>query len=854
MKKTLTVLIFKLIFIGLSPSYAVHSTNLSGKWKVLWSGGHVFSKDPNTFIQSDPLLDSVRYVSVDVPMDLNEAMHKRGMIGDINFGTNTFSANWIGEQYWKYYRFFNLPDDAQGKSIWLTFDQLDYHATILLNGGIIGTHKNAYTPCRIDITKYVKKTGNLLVVAIESGYYDAADREGSIYSNEMTSLVSKRNWLRKPQYQFGWDSSPKLVNVGITGEVKLEWNETARLDQLVVFSKLNEDLTSADVTIRPFIEGLTNDATVTLEATLLETGQKVVSERTFNRSISPVDLKMTVKNPELWWPNGYGKQNQYTVRMELKVNGKCIDSTDRRIGFREVEIDRSKHPVEGSYFTVKINHQKIFIKGGDWVPADLIFSSVTKERTNEALNLAVNANFNFLRIWGGGNYVGNDFLELCDQKGILVWHDFPFACIEYPADNLDFYNAVKEEVTQKVREYAYHPSMILWCGSNENELFTGGFVSYGKVAPDYILYHFLFPNVIKSENPQIFYWPSSPYSENNENPNSPITGDQHPWSVSLNFMGNDGPNFYGYRNHVDRFATEGGFLGASPLASLRQFLPKEEQYVRSISWDHHDNTFWKPENISYWLGKNYSDLTFEDYVFAGSTIQAEALKEYISNYHRRKFSSSAAIFWMYKDGWPASQSWSVVDYYNRKKLAYYTVTRAFKQITVVVAEEADKVNVYGINDHLTDWKGNLNYGIFKNAGGYVINETIPVTLPANTSVILASFDKDIYEKAGYTDHGAFAVLKDTNQIPVSQYTFLKEKFMNVKFSEPKIAISKKADYVILTSPVYVWAACTDVEGDADVSDNCFDLLPGIPYYVKTRPNEKLSIRKTGNELIRRINK
>ncbi len=376
------------------------------------------------------------------------------------------------------------------------------------------------------------------------------------------------------------------------------------------------------------------------------------------------------------------------------------------------------------------------MKGGNWVPADMIYSSVDKKRLEKLVDLAVEANFNILRIWGGGHFAGNDLLDLCDEKGLVVWHDFLFACSEYPGDNVEFYNSVKEEVTWAVREFAHHPSLILWAGNNENELgtYSWGYVLSGKVVPDYILYHHLIPVIVKEENPYCLYWPSSPYSENYADPASPVTGDQHPWEVSL---GKDGLNFYAYRHYVDRFPNEGGFLGASSPATLRQFLPKDEQFVRSISWDHHDNlvNFWGDNDFTYkatefWLGKSYRQMSFDDYAVSSAMLQAEALIEYISNYHRRKFSSSSAIFWMYNDSWPVTHGWTIVDYYTRKKLAFHPVRRALAPISVVLAEEGNKINVYGVNDNQSAWDGKLQYGIFETKGGYVMNETKNVSIPA----------------------------------------------------------------------------------------------------------------------------
>jgi len=242
----------------------------------------------------------------------------------------------------------------------------------------------------------------------------------------------------------------------------------------------------------------------------------------------------------------------------------------------------------------------------------------------------------------------------------------------------------------------------------------------------------------------------------------------------------------------------------------------------------------------------------DDYATASAMLQAEALVEYITNYHRRKFSSASAIFWMYNDSWPVTHGWTIVDYYTRKKLAYHPVRRAFAPITVVLAEEGNKINVYGVNDNATDWDGKLQYGIFKTKGGFVLNETMNVSLPANASSVIASFDKSTYEKAGYSDHGAFAVLKK-NDITISQHKLLINKFKDIIFVKPEITIQQNGNTAILTSPVFVWGACIDMNGEADYHDNCFDLFPGIPYSVELNKGEKISIKTTGNDLLLKFN-
>lgn len=313
---------------------------------------------------------------------------------------------------------------------------------------------------------------------------------------------------------------------------------------------------------------------------------------------------------------------------------------------------------------------------------------------------------------------------------------------------------------------------------------------------------------------------------------------------------------WAYREYVDRFPNEGGVLGASSPATLRQFLPESEQYMRSFTWDLHDNSMnfaSEKEGITYrfiedWLGVNYKTMSFDDYVFASGLLHAEGLAEYINNYHRRMYSSSSAIFWMYNDSWPVTHGWTIVDYYLRKKLAYHPVRRAFEQLSVVVANENNKINIYGINEKQEKWKGRLQYGLFNTNGGIPLSEERNVTLPPNASTLIASFDKSIFEKAGFNKHGAFAVLNKEN-VNVSQHRLFLSRFKDLSYQKPEVNIDLEGDLAIISSPVYVWGVCLDIDGESNISDNCFDLLPGVPYTIKITDKSKIQVKMTGNDLM-----
>jgi beta-mannosidase len=342
---------------------------------------------------------------------------------------------------------------------------------------------------------------------------------------------------------------------------------------------------------------------------------------------------------------------------------------------------------------------------------------------------------------------------------------------------------------------------------------------------------------VLEENPSVVHWISSPWSPDYKMPNDPTVGDQHPWSVSILTPG--AADFWQYRTFVDRFPNEGGVLGATSPATLRQFLPEAERYVGSPAWDHHDNplaaTDSKPgalghayATVEMWLAHDPFNLDWEDYAFCSALLHAEALQEYIHNYRRRMFSSAAAVFWMYNDSWPVTHGWTIVDYYLRKKLSFHPVRRAFQPVTVVVAADEEEVVIYGINESTKDFSGELRYGLFLLAGGMPVDRKQNVTLSANTSTALARFSRGEWGKADPARSGAFATLHRGREL-VAQHRLFVERFKDLQFAEPKVRLDRKDGLLTLACDQFVWGACLDVDGELPIADNCFDLLPGVPY-------------------------
>jgi beta-mannosidase len=813
------------------------TVSLSGVWDLTYAQG---SKHIGPDYYSGPKIPGHEHFQAKVPSPIHHVLMEAGILDDPNFGMNSLKARWVEEVFWVYRRTFDAPQEALSQAARLEFDLIEYDAKVYLNGEEVGHHANANRPARFDVSGKLQAGENTLVVVVETGVFALGDKSAQSYTSGGTNLINKLPLMRKPIFQSVWDWNPWLINVGILGDVRLTWRKVARLDDVSIFAVPCEDLSKATIHVRATIEGVTpNAANGILRAKVVETGQTVELPVEIAQGKTQHEVLIEIDNPRLWWPTGHGEQFRYTVEVTLDAGGET-EIVTRKIGIRRVEVDQSPHPVTGKHFTLKINNQPIFCKGGNWVPADMVYSAVTRKRTQALVDMAAAANFNLLRIWGGGCFASEELCDACDEAGIMLWHDFLFACSGYPADDPAFALEVRKEARHAVRSLAHHPCIVVWSGNNEIDWLDWGSFEATPPRQHAAIFHVDLPRVVREHNPSTFYWPSSPWSGDYIYPNDPTVGDQHPWNVSLGAPG--GADWWLYRSHVDRFANEGGVLGVSSPATIRQMLPESQQRMFSPGWQHHDNTFAMVDSdpaklgrayqtVQLWTGRDPLHMDWEEYAIVSAMLQAEGLGEYIDNYRRRMFSSSCAVFWMYNDSWPVTHGWTIVDYYLRKKLAYHPVRRAFQPVTVVVTEEDGKVTVYGVNDSPTEWSGELRWGIFKTTGGIASDETQPVTLPANASTPVAQVSLDEWKTLGLKRTGAFATLsKDGAQI--AQHRLFLERFKDLELAEPSISIEHVGDTVKFTSDAFAWRVCLDVEGEMELSDNCFDLIPGVPYTIR----------------------
>ncbi len=819
--------------------------DLNGTWKLRWSDG----QRGRPHFAEQPDADEARYIDATVPGEVHLDLMKAGLIKDPAVEAQAKEARWVEDCIWSYRRHLDIPEEAVRGRAWLCFQVLDLAATIVLNGEKIGTHQNVFYPCRIEVTEKLKPGRNLLTVHVECGLFAVSEKPHTGYRLQgIDQELHKRHWLRKPQSQFSWDWSPRLINTGISGNVWLEWTEApVRLDEFVALVDVSPDLERGCVNGRFFLERLAPEGGEAIIALVLEEENiRQEVQVTLRAGVERYEVTLEVPSPRLWWPTGHGAPELYTLHAELIVDDVIVERQMRRIGFRRVRVNQDPHPESGRYFIFEINNRPIFLKGANLIPADIIFARLDRPRYEALVGRAQEANFNFLRVWGGGVYESEDFYDLCDERGIVVWQEFIYACGKYPLHDEAFFVDARREAIFQIRRLAHRPSLIAWCGNNEIDMFDSSPISErGMVHTDYAFFHSTLPRLMREEDPARYFQPSSPGSPDNLPANQDDIGDQHPWSIGFHNI-----DFYQYRPMICRFPNEGGFLGPTTLPSMTACLPKSQQFIGSHAWQFHDNSVdsWSEPSpvdniLKEWLGRDIRQMTLEEFAYWGGLLQGEALREYIESFRRKMFSSSAACFWMFNDCWPASRSWTIVDWAMRRTPSFHPVRRAFSPISIVLACEDTEIRIYGINESQEPIAATLEYGVFTLEGKYPLRRGETVTLPSNASVVLAAFPSALMT----VDAAAFAVLNSREGVLARNRLFLR-KFLEMKFPHTEIQIKLQDGMAHFSSDQFVWGVCLDLDGEAPISDNFFDLYPDMEHAIPWAHREAPRILHIGNAI------
>jgi beta-mannosidase len=775
-----------------------------------------------------------------VPGSVHEALLAAGRIPDPFHGLNEIDLQWIGETDWLYRCTFVVePSFVDAGPAALCFDGLDTIATVWLNGRQVLRSDNMFTPQRVPAAPHLRVGSNVITILFESALLYGKAREAEFGKRRAWNGDPSRVYVRKAQYHYGWDWGPCLLTAGPWRAVYLETG-AARIAELHCPVEAAADLRSAVFPVRAAIE-TEHDSTEARGAALM---LRVRLSDPDGIQIDQVEIPVpqagraehvfTVDKPALWWPNGQGAQPLYGLHAELVHGPRVLDAQDMKLGVRRVRL--VQEPVRdepGTTFMFEINNRPIFCGGANWIPADSFTTRLSAQDYRLQIAQAAAANMVMLRVWGGGIYEDDVFYALCDEMGLMVWQDFMFACGIYPAHQ-SFQRSVRAEAEAQVRRLRHHPSVVLWCGNNEDYQvaesirvydpdFDGDFSETQFPARE--IYERLLPELCAALDPTRPYWPGSPYG--GAASSDPTAGDRHTWDIWHGVMA----PYSQYPHYEGRFVSEFGMQSSAALATIATCIDPDERYPQSRTMDHHNKSSDGPRRLAAYLNDTLRVRdTLEHYVYATQFVQAEAMAAAYSGWRRRwrgpgKYAVAGALVWQLDDCWPVT-SWAIVDYARRPKPAYHVIRRALASIALGLALDGDAAVAWAVNGTARTIAATLEIRTFTLDGLEIATSRREVALEPNRSTELGPHTMD-----RETPRVLAAVLRIGNEI-VARAALWPEPFKYLTLQDPEISIERLGDDRLTLRAKRPAKGIWLIADDRVVwSDNMLDLLPDDPQTI-----------------------
>lgn len=773
---------------------------------------------------------------------------------------NEFRLQWIGLTDWEYQTVFQADAAALGHDhVDLVFEGLDTLADVYLNEQAILRSDNMFRHWRVPAKALLKPGPNTLRVVFHSAVEKMLPYVKSLpyvlpsisthnYGNEED--IATAPYTRKAPYNYGWDWGPRFVTEGIWQPVRVETWDALRIDNLHIHQRkvtVDAALVTAELDIEA---GKTTAATLVVAHDELSGAQTSDGTQTvqLDAGMNHISFPIRIANPKLWYPVGYGPQNRYRFSASIRL-GKKVQAAHAEVktGLRSIELRRAADQW-GKSFEFVVNGIAVFGKGADVIPFDSFPNRVTPETHRKILQAGRDAHMNMVREWGGGYYESDDFYNICDELGIMVWQEFMFGGDMIPGD-VAFRENVREESIQQIKRLRDHPSIVVWCGNNEVET---GWHHWNdrqefkeaispqvreRIWQDYMV---MFADILKSSVSEygdpVPYWPSSPSANFEEIPDNQTNGDMHYWAV----WHQQAPA-QDYTKQFPRFMTEYGFQSFPEMRTIRSFANQPEDFdIHSkVMQAHQKNKGGNERILTYMLREYREPKDFASFVYLSQVQQAEIIKIGAEHLRRQRPRTMGSLYWQLNDCWPVA-SWASIDYYGRWKALHYYARRFYDDLLVSPYLQDDKVDIYVVSDKLEPVTGTMHTRLLDFSGKTLLDQTKDIQAPAQSSAIYLSLDKaDLAAKGDL--RGSFLVVDlEMAGNRVSRNLVFFDVMHNLQLPvAPKIeaTLSQTAGgYTValqssqLARGVYV--SFGDVE--AESSDNYFDLLPGEPVTISLK--------------------
>ncbi len=834
--------------VSIAAARPVDRIALDGAWQF---------RQADSSNQQDKDAAARQWRAATVPGTAHTDLFALGAIPDPYKGMVEGQLQWIGLADWEYRRSFDVPaevlDDARSD---LVFEGLDTFADVYLNGEKVLEANNFHRTWRVPVQGRLKARGNELRVVLHSPIrrmlpkvqampHKIAGNYPSPWGDEPKDAMTG-NFVRKPGYHYGWDWGPRYVTAGIWKPVRLESWDAVRIDDL----QLRQDKVTAEVAEVQARIALDvaepGRYTLRLWQTAPDGTRTRAAEQAFDAQagMRTLEAPLRIARPQRWYPAGYGAQPLYGFQAEVLRDGAVLAQESERIGLRSVELRRDKD-AKGQGFAFVINGIPVFAKGANSIPFDMFPPRVTEAQIRRILTAARDANMNMLRSWGGGHYEQDAYYDIADELGLMIWQDFMFGGGMQPTYDPEFRANVVAEARDQVRRLRDHPSVVLWCGNNEEEIawkywghkkqLTEADPAFAqKVWQGYVqLFGHDLRQVVREEGGGIAYWPSSPSNDLAEEANREHSGDMHYWSVWV-----EKKPVEEYLNVSPRFMSEFGLQGWPVLRTIRDYAGDAPLAIDSPMVVAHQKFQAGKGNarIAEYIRMQYGDVpleggrNFERFVYLSKVMQAEGIELAALHHRASRPWTMGSLYWQLNDVWPGA-SWSGIDWYGRPKALQFHIRRAFAPVAVAALRKDGVTTVSLISDRLEAMRGELRLRVFDLDGRLLSEERKDVELPAlAATVALQAADAELLRNADPKRTVAVFDLQVQGEPPSRDVVYFVAA-RDAAWPDPQlVAELRQSDdgYRLDVSTKKlaraVWIDFGDL--DARLSDNALTLVPG----------------------------
>ncbi len=749
--------------MSLNKSYMIKRFYLKDNWQF-----KIYPKGRVTV----PINKIKKWMPAIVPGTIHTDLLNAGFIDDPFKEGNEYRYEWISKCNCIYKTEFKYPTTFKDSSdIKIVFEGIDTVADIYLNKTFLGRVEDMFLKYEFSVRSFLNHGKNILELHFISPVNYGIEREKK-YGKLYAALNSYRVHIRKAQYSFGWDWGPVYPTSGMWRPVYL-----LAEDKAVIRSTkfITERLTKTKAFLNIDFKLHLHSKQQLKAVVSLSNEDKKYSKEIIIGNQNQYNVQLIVSNPKLWWPNGYGEQNLYDLRISITdKSDKVLDEVNKQVGIRKIELKLNQK--DKQTFLFRINNKVIYVKGMNWIPADSFLPRVNGKKYQKLLAYAKDANANMIRVWGGGIYENDEFYDECDRLGLLVWQDFMFACAAYPEDK-EFIKLISEEIIQNVERLRNHPCIAIWCGNNENEwIFYREMERSYKEMPGYKIFHQVMPALMKKTDPDRPFWPTTPFGFDKD-PDSQTSGNRHQWDIWSNWI-----DYSKVKNDFSLFVTEFGFQGPANIETFNKVLPAADRKIQGAAFEYYNKQIEGPERVIRFLAGHLPlRLEWEDFLYLAQLNQGLALKTCIEHWRTNKI-TNGSIIWQLNDCWPVT-SWSLIDSEIKPKISYYFIKNIFSKSIIYFRKSGTNLKINLLNE---GEKENVIFEMIivnSNNGEYLLKTSKRISLDNRKFIGLNNFK---ISKLENKDWIIIATIYDNNRNIIHRNFYLEKAWKHVELPQPRI--------------------------------------------------------------------